>query len=371
MKKQLSSLDLHFLIKELEVLKDSRIDKIYQPEKNLLVFSFYKTNSGKKLLRISIGQSICLADEKEDFGETLGFGMFLRKHLEGYFLSDIGQLKPERILKLTFKIKDSKKYLYLEFFGKGNAIFCDEHNVIHNVLEQHEFRERVVKPKLKYVYPIMNYNMFGLKEEDLENLFKNSRKESIVTALATELGLGGLYSEEACLLSDVDKNKSPKNISEKETLAILHSIKKIINKKIDAIVVLENSNVIDFAPFDLSFYSDEKYKKQKFLSFNEAVSFFYAQFKEAKETEFDKKLKALQRIIGEQKAAIERLKEEEKESREKGELIYHKYGLINEVLDEINKASKKYSWKEIKEKLKEHKIVKEVNEKERKVVVEI
>ena len=57
--------------------------------------------------------------------------------------------------------------------------------------------------------------------------------------------------------------------------------------------------------------------------------------------------------------------------REKGELIYHKYNLIKEVLDEINKASKKYSWKEIKEKLKEHKIIKEVNEKERKIIIEL
>ena len=72
-----------------------------------------------------------------------------------------------------------------------------------------------------------------------------------------------------------------------------------------------------------------------------------------------------------QKAKIEEMKREEKELREKGELIYHKYNLIKEVLDELNKASKKYSWKEIKEKLKGHKIIKEINEKDRKVVVEV
>ena len=65
------------------------------------------------------------------------------------------------------------------------------------------------------------------------------------------------------------------------------------------------------------------------------------------------------------------MKKEEKESREKGEAIYHNYQLIKEVLDELRRASKKYSWKEIKEKLKEHKTIKEVNEKERKVVVEV
>ncbi len=370
MKKQLSSLDLHFLVKELEILKDSRIDKIYQPEKNVILFSFHKANIGKKLLRIDIGQSMYLIGEKEEFSDTLGFGMFLRKHLDGHFLTDIGQIKPERIIKMTFKLKDIEKYMYLEFFGKGNAIFCDEHNVIHNVLEQHEFRERVVKPKLKYVYPMMNYNLFDLKENDLIDLFKNSKKDSIVTSMATELGLGGLYSEEICLLSGTDKKTSPKNINNEQIQSITKSIKKIINNEIAPSVVFdENKNVIDFMPFDFLFYKNNE--KMEFPTFNDAVRYFYAQFKEIKETEYDKKLKSLQRIIEQQKKTIHDLKKEEKELREKGEIVYHNYALVKEILDEINKASKKYSWKEIKEKLKDHKIVKEVNEKERKVVVEV
>ena len=88
MKKQLSSLDMHLLLKELEILKDSRVDKIYNPEKNILVFSLYKSRAGKKLLEINVEQSLFMADTKESYGKTLGFGMFLRKHLDGYFLYD-------------------------------------------------------------------------------------------------------------------------------------------------------------------------------------------------------------------------------------------------------------------------------------------
>lgn len=370
MKKQLSSIDLHYLIRELQVLKDSRIDKIYQPEKELLVFSLYKTNSGKKLLRIEIGKALFIAEEKEQYEEILGFGQLLRKHLDGYFLTDIEQLKPERIIKITFKTKEETKYLYLEFFGKGNAILCDEHNVIINALEHHEFRERVVKPKLKYVYPMMNYNLFEIDGKQLEELFKNSKKESVIVSLATELGLGGLYSEEISLLSGIDKNTNPKNIDEKQTQSIINSIKEITNKKIDTKVIFdENGNVIDITPFDLKYY--EKHKKQEFSTFSEAVGYFYSQFKKAKESAADKKIKELQRIIENQKQAIEELRKEEHELRQKGELIYHNYNVVKEILDEINKASKKYSWKEIKEKLKGHKVIKDVNEKERKVVVEV
>ena len=308
MRKQLSSMDLHFLLEELGILKDSKVDKIYHPENNLLIFSLYKTNAGKKLLKINIGQCIFIAEEKEAEGETLGFGMLLRKHLDGYFLYDISQIEPERILKISFKIRDDEKHLYLEFFGKGNAILCDEHNVIINAFEHHEFRERVVKPRLKYVYPIMSYNMFEVSKKQLEELFKNSKKDSIVTCLAVELGFGGIYSEEICLLSDINKNSSPKNISNKEIESLSSSIKKIINKKIESEVILENNSVVDAVPFELKFY--EKHNKRKFPSFSEALGFFYSQFKEAKETEFDKRLRSLQRIIEEQKQAIEKLKEE-------------------------------------------------------------
>ena len=368
MKKQLSSIDLHFLVNELEFLKDSRVDKIYHPMNDRLIFSFYKTNIGKKLLNIDVGKALYIIEEKETENETLGFGMFLRKHLDGFFLVDIVQIKPERIAKLTFKAKE-EKYLYIELFGKGNAILCNEHDVILNALEHHDFRERSIRPKLKYVYPVMSFNLFDLRENDLTRLFKSSIKDTLITSLAIELGFGGLYSEEICLLSNIDKNKNPKSISENENKSIWNSIKKIINKKIDSYVIFDNGNPIDLAPFDLEYY--KKHEKKAFPTFNEAVSYFYSQFKEIKETEYDKKLKSLQRIIEQQKQTIEELRKEEYELREKGEMIYHNYNLIKEVLDEINKASKKYSWKEIKEKLKGHNTIKEINEKERKVVVEL
>ncbi len=52
-------------------------------------------------------------------------------------------------------------------------------------------------------------------------------------------------------------------------------------------------------------------------------------------------------------------------------MIYQNYNLIKEIIEEINKATKKYTWKEIKERLKGHKIVKEINPKDKTVVLEL
>jgi predicted ribosome quality control (RQC) complex YloA/Tae2 family protein len=315
-----------------------------------------------------VGKSVFIANEKET-GETLGFGMFLRKHLDGFFLNGISQTEPERIIKFHFSTKTDKKTFYIEMFGKGNAILCDDHNVILNALVHHDFRERSVRPKLKYNYPVMEFNMFRLNESDLSSMLKNSKKDSVVTALAIGLGLGGLYSEEVCLVGNVDKNINPKDIGEKQIHSIIKSIKKIINHKIESKAIIDNGKVIDFVPFGFEIYSN--YEKKDFDDFNSAAAYFFSQFKEEKETEYDKKLKSLNHIIGQQKESIEKLRKDEKGHREKGEMIYHNYQLIKEVLDEMNKASKKYSWKEIKEKLKNHKVIKEVNAKDRKVVVEV
>jgi len=369
MKRQLSSLDIHYLLKELDILKDSRVDKIYQPEKNLIVFSFYKSNTGKKILNINIGQSLFLSEKKENYGNILGFGMLLRKHLDNCYLSEISQIQPERILKLCFKSKDDKKNLYLEMFGKGNAILCDENNTIINSLEHHEFRDRTIKPKIKYEYPIMKYNLFKLNIKDLSELLENSKKDTIVTSLAVDLGLGGLYSEEICMLSSIDKKINPKSLGKKEIETILTSIKKLLIKKIKSFLIYENNKLTDFSPFELKFFENKENKPID--SFSKAISSFFSQFKEVKETVFDKKIKDLKRIIEEQKTTIQDLRKKEHESRQKGELIYNNYQIIEEILKEINKASKKYSWKEIKAKLKGHKVIKEVNERDKLVVVDV
>ena len=76
-------------------------------------------------------------------------------------------------------------------------------------------------------------------------------------------------------------------------------------------------------------------------------------------------------IIDEQKDTIENMKDKENGNRKKAELIYNNYQLVKNILDEINKASKKYSWKEIKDKLRGHKIVEDVDIKEKKIVIDI
>ncbi|MBU90170.1 hypothetical protein CMO94_01405 [Candidatus Woesearchaeota archaeon] len=369
--KQISSLELYFLVKEFKDLEGSRVDKIYNSGKEEIYIRLYKSNIGKKILRIIVGKAVFLAGTKSVDETPSGFCLLLRKRLEGKFLDSIAQIEPERILKLVFKSKDETKNLYLEFFGKGNVILCNEDDVIIDCMIHHKFRDRAVIPKEKYKYPNMGYNVFKLQKNKLTELLKNSKKDKIVASLAVELGLGGIYSEEICLLSNIEKNNNPKKINNNEIINILNSIKKIIKNKKNCQIIYKNEEVVDVTPFDLEFYKD--YEKKEFPSYNEALDeYFTKEFKimRKEDSASAKKTNELKRIIGEQEDTLKSLKSKEIENREKAELIYNNYQLIKGVLDEINKASKKYYWEEIKERLKGHKIVKDVDVKEKKVTVE-
>src|SRR3989338_2918858 len=122
MPKQLSSLDMHFILKDLKELEGSRADRIYSLGKEEIYIQLHKSNIGKKIIRVLVGKAIFAAEAKSIDEAPSVFCTFLRKHLEGKFFDSVEQLEPERILKLAFKSKEESRMLYIEFFGKGNLI---------------------------------------------------------------------------------------------------------------------------------------------------------------------------------------------------------------------------------------------------------
>jgi len=372
MTKQIGSLDVHFLVEELKYIENSRIDKIYNFGKDELYFQFFKSGKGKKIIKIILGKALYIADSKTSEENPSHFCMMLRKHLSGKTLVSIDQIKPERIIKFVFKGKEETKKLYIEVFAKGNAILCDDQDIILESVIKHRFRDRAILPREEYKHPKMKYNYFKIKKEEITNLFKESKKDKVVTLLAIELGLGGICSEEVCLLSKVDKNQEPKKITKDEIEVISKSIRKLIKNKPDSQIIYENKEAVDVLPFSLNFYKE--YEKKKFTSFSEALDYYFTNEVKSinkKESKYEGQINELKRIIGEQETTFKSLKDRETENRKKAELIYNNYQLINEILKEINKAKEKHSWEEIKKRLKGHKVVKDLDVKEKKVVIEV
>lgn len=369
MKTNLTSLEVHYLVDELQFLVGGRVDNIYNPKKEELILQFYVSGKGKQILRIVSGKLLYLASSRESAEEPSGFCMFLRKHLGNARLRSIKQLGSERIVEFVFE-KEERKKLIVELFGKGNILLCDKNDMILSALVYHKWKDREIKVKVKYSYPEMDYNFFDLKINDLKELFKKTDK-NLVRCLAAELGLGGKYSEEVCLLSNVDKNISPSKLEEKKIKKILKSINDITNKKIKPSIIYKNNEVEDIVPFELKIY--ENLEKKELKNYNEVFDYYFLEeFKEEKpKTKQEKEIERLKRIIEKQEEKIKELSGKEIEERKKGDLVYENYRLINNILTELKKATKKYDWKEIEKRLKDHKIIKAVNSKDKVIDIEV
>ena len=106
MVKSLSALEIHYLLKELQFLVDSKIDKIYNPSKKELILQFYVSTKGKFQLKVD-EKSIYLT-QKFPAKAPSEFCMYLRKKLNNARLRKIGQLGFERIISLQLETKEGK-----------------------------------------------------------------------------------------------------------------------------------------------------------------------------------------------------------------------------------------------------------------------
>jgi predicted ribosome quality control (RQC) complex YloA/Tae2 family protein len=368
MKKELSSLELSVLVKEFSILVDSKIDQIYQPEDKTLVLQLHIPGTGKKNLTMMLPGFIFLSSKKmENPEQAPQFCMALRKRVGGARIRNIRQIGSERVIEITLATKDCAFFLIVELYAKGNILLCDPDYTIVSILEQRKMKDRFLKPGAHYDFPEKDINLFTLKLEELEKAITCSTRDKIVSKLAVDVGLGGTFSEEALLNAGINKNKS--SVTEDEQKTLYKEIRILIDKGTAAVLLAE-----DVLPFGIKKYENEE--KQGFQTFNEALDVFLTKNYEAARnvesySKFNKRIDKLNRIIEEQQKSISALEEDISESTRKAEVIYQNYRIVDEVISEINKAKQKFTFAEIKEKLKGHKIIKEINAKDKKVLIEL
>lgn len=147
-------------------LAGSRVNQIYQPARDELVFSFRTQEGTKKLLiRLSDSPRVHISScSIENPPVPPMLCMLLRKRLGGARLCDITQPKNERVLCLHFEaineIGDREKLrLYIEIMGRySNAVLTDGEDRVIDTVRRIDFsvsEERVLLPKMPYELPRM------------------------------------------------------------------------------------------------------------------------------------------------------------------------------------------------------------------------
>ena len=147
-------------------LVGSRVNQIYQPARDELVFAF-RTQEGTKqvLIRLSDSPRVHISScSIENPPVPPMLCMLLRKRLGGARLGDITQPQNERVLCLHFEalneIGDRENLrLYIEIMGRySNAVLTDGEDKVIDTVRRIDFsvsEERVLLPKMPYELPRM------------------------------------------------------------------------------------------------------------------------------------------------------------------------------------------------------------------------
>ena len=147
-------------------LTGGKVEKIYQPEKDELVFFVHGPDGRVRFYASSNNDhaGIWLTQEQYDNpANPSSFCMLLRKHLQGSRIVDIVQVDTERIIEISFESRDemgfrTDKKLIIEIMGKhSNIVLTDmETGKILDSIKRVGFdvnRVRQTLPGLIYQYP--------------------------------------------------------------------------------------------------------------------------------------------------------------------------------------------------------------------------
>ncbi len=361
------------IVKELrkEIL-GARVDKIYDYGKKLRIV-LYKGE--KKELLIDPGYKMYLTEYDWPSPPTpSNFSMFLRKYLMGKHIKDIVQRSSERIVEIKFEFMT----LVAELFSreKGNVILIDEGGKILQPQEIQIWKDRRVIQKEHYKYPPSGVDLFRLDYRTFQKMASASDK-NMVRFLAVDLGLGGKYAEEVCLLAEVDKEAT----SDTDNLSkVYRVIKFLMEKTPEPRIVYRNDKPVDVVPFP--FKTHRHLKAKEFPTLNQAFDAYFTKkeisgLEEEKEEKVEQEKGRRKRILQQQEQALEKWKGKKKEKRTKADLIYKNYGLIESILSSIQKAMNSgLSWKEIKKRIEqgeseEAKAITSLDEHQGTVTVEV
>ena len=152
------------IVKELQGLIGSKIDKIHQPDKNTIVLGLY-LNGKNYALNICIDSHNCRINltthQKENPLVAPNFCMLLRKHLLGGRISSISMLGLERLVKIDIETINEFneieiKTLIAELMGKhSNIILVNQEEKIIDSMRHIDSRNsyREILPSRIYIFP--------------------------------------------------------------------------------------------------------------------------------------------------------------------------------------------------------------------------
>ena len=364
--KAMSNVDIFTISDELNnLLTGARVDKSFQPSKNIVVMRFHVAGIGRVDLVMQCGSRIHTSKYPlENPTNPPTFPMLLRKRIKGAHVESVKQHNFDRVVEI--KVKKDKYYtIVVELFDKGNIILLDEDNNIILPLKRKQLSKRDISSKKEYIFPEeRGINPIKISENEFKEIILKNEND-IVRTLAIN-GFGSLYAEEIIQRANkyvkIDKNTQNNDLTDEQISALYKSLKELFdilkNEEYKPQIVKDGRRE-DVLPLDLIKY--DGFEKTYYENFNEACDEFYSKkvnsnIKDIKEKAWNKKVNKFEKRLQMQEETLDNFNKTIETSQHKGELIYSNYTSIENLINVVNSAiSKDYSFKEIGKILKKAK----------------
>ncbi len=279
-------------------LKDGRIDKVYQPEKDELALSIRQIRGGTTRLLISANAQwsrLHITEErKANPNHPPTFCMLLRKHLEGGKIKQVEQIGMERIIRIRIEAMNDfrewqDKYLICEFMGRHSNIILvnPETNTVIDAIkrinsEMSSYRE--VLPGREYILPPSQGKM-DPESADFESfadaMWKQDESTEVSKALFnTYTGLSLFSARHICAVSGLAAEVEAGECGQYELDRIYQATRSLLTAINSGsghpTVQYKKNHPVEFSSFEPLTLAGPLVVKT-FATMNEAADAFYSQ----------------------------------------------------------------------------------------------
>jgi predicted ribosome quality control (RQC) complex YloA/Tae2 family protein len=341
MKEGMSGFDIAAMVNELQSLVGGRVDKAFQLTRGKLLLRIRVPEIGRKNLVIVVGKWIYLSTRSQETPKTpTSFAMLLRKHLNNGKITKIEQHGFDRIVVIHIQ-KGENYQLIFEMFREGNVVLVQDGKIIQPLIPK-SWSKREVRAHREYVSPPSRIDFDRLDKSGFEDILKSSKKD-LVRTLAMDVNLGGIYAEEVCLLSEIEKGRKANGLSEDEIKNTYENARQLLLSLKEArggVLIFEDSIPKDITPFPLKIY--EGYSQEKFPELSLAIERYLESGEEEEplKIEYEDIKSRYERQLAQQEEAIANLLKKDEENKRKAELIYVNYQECEKFLSRIKTTIK-------------------------------
>ena len=271
-----------------DMLLGGRIEKIYQPEGEDIIF-YVQANRIRYQLFLSSNAShpyTCLMEKKIDNpANPLAFCMLLRKHVAGGKILGIHQKNGDRVIDFFVESQNelgysTKKTLTIEIMGKHSNIILYDHGsgVIIDAIKRVSFdmsRARQILPGKQYEAPpsqdkVLLDDIDVLDKEIYQNMALNPDNQAKLL-LASIKGLSPILCED--LSTEIQNSqKSGVEIIQKTLENLRTRVRE--NKWQTTVYQKKDGTPVDFHVFPLKIY-ENIYSSLSFTSVSQGIEYYY------------------------------------------------------------------------------------------------